>query len=441
MHAKKSKRTYAQRGVGITVAAKEIETQIDAANFLDTIEAEVEKLKNEARKHTRKRRADNSGAAQYTGKRKSEPRIPGIMADADGIKDNGMDTQFTREKLVATKKKIKERYALEGPVLKNEFASQDLPFNILKPDHDSGLAKHGFSWLNPTVQRQSVFEVVKAAVAQTKQETGWLDAIYNRYEKYRKLGNIIFEPIESVIDNYFKHKQNLPDVPVYLVAYEVQNFSGLNSALEHDGCDETFDHLMHGVNLFGRRDFASTPAENLANANRQPIVCRPGGKGSIVYALVPARSALDLSLAIGAHIGDAEKYMQNKYSHPETPHANFLRNLENPRHPENLGVRMVTAAVPLHDGSIQSTKEAMRNIRMQLDLNIAQKKLFDGTPIGHDIEIKNNDFIPPPMSTFLYSMANLADSVGKNTARLASRKSHARMRNGSGSGNNGGQSP
>ena len=282
---------------------------------------------------------------------------------------------------------------------------------------------------------------MKAAVAQTKQETGWLDAIYNRYEKYRKLGNIIFEPIESVIDNYFKHKQNLPDVPVYLVAYEVQNFSGLNSALEHDGCDETFDHLMHGVNLFGRRDFASTPAENLANANRQPIVCRPGGKGSIVYALVPARSALDLSLAIGAHIGDAEKYMQNKYSHPETPHANFLRNLENPRHPENLGVRMVTAAVPLHDGSIQSTKEAMRNIRMQLDLNIAQKKLFDGTPIGHDIEIKNNDFIPPPMSTFLYSMANLADSVGKNTARLASRKSHARMRNGSGSGNNGGQSP
>ena len=113
-------------------------------------------------------------------------------------------------------------------------------------------------------------------------------------------------------------------------------------------------------------------------------------------------------------IGQAESYINKKYSDPQTPHNNLLRNLPNPRHPERPGVRMVCAATPLgNKPGINNPKEALQEIRKQLDKNIENELLFDAGPIGINEQILNNDFTPA-ITQFQSSLVNLGDVVGES---------------------------
>lgn len=215
-------------------------------------------------------------------------------------------------------------------------------------------------WIHPAKSRAAKIEELKNRLKMNDTESSLLDMLYDAYESARAPDGISSEAPFEFIDRYIQRKTlrhlliqggTLPaeEVPVFALALSAENFTHLNHAFGHEGCNYIFKQAMRPLTMLVPQD------------RPYPLFAiRPNARGDKMYMVITGvqeKDITDLMRQLDKHVKDYARQM----GMDGAPNVRYADN------PYLQGFSVTTAAVRLDQGHYKSAKEVMNALETKIN--------------------------------------------------------------------------
>lgn len=180
--------------------------------------------------------------------------------------------------------------------------------------------------------------------------------------------------------NHAVRHVNATGTPLVALAFEMQNFVGLNEGFGHKGCDWILGKITHEI---GEAAKVQGMSENMR-------IYRPEGRGDRIYMLLP-ETDWEAIYYLAGKVTDKARVVIHQEKTPDL--GVHISKLANPRHPGHPGVRVVIAAQTINQGAFTDAAGVFQRLNGQLRENKTHSPplLFDAQFIGGE---KTIPFVP-----------------------------------------------